>query len=430
MKLVGREVVTGANAQFVLGHQVSRGKASRNWSIQYTWRGRQRTQSLKTRIKRLAMQRLHEIDRQLGDGDPDRPNGEATIADIIDTYMHMLRARGRAVTTIRKYDQIGKTLIAWANEECITRAIDFHEPEFWRFAKMLADMGNTERTRYTKLIFLKQIWKHAQKVKLIPTNELAGIHVDKPVPEQQPCFTPGQVVAILNQADPFHRQVFSFLAYAGLRFGELRDLTWSQIKLDHGTQGVIELRRGGSGDRTKGRRLRRIHIHPKLREVIDQIPSSGPGDRVFEAPASTRYPEGGGPLKERRLLNTLKRVCRECGFKNPEQYCLHTFRHGFASMCAMANLSHKYALAWMGHRSSDVLDMYIEMYDSVAEEAIAGLDYEMAASNERPEEVTRRSTPSDNVRGKRRQKRRSRSPANKPARRWKVTSRKRNADDS
>jgi hypothetical protein len=44
MKLVDREVVTGAHAQFVLGHQVSRKRVSRNWSVQYTWRGRQQIQ--------------------------------------------------------------------------------------------------------------------------------------------------------------------------------------------------------------------------------------------------------------------------------------------------------------------------------------------------------------------------------------------------
>jgi hypothetical protein len=225
MKLVDREVVTGAHAQFVLGHQVSRKRVSRNWSVQYTWRGRQQSKSLGTPSKRLAMQRVWKLDRQLGEDNPDTSNGDATVAELVEVYMQMQRARSRAVTTVRKYDEVGKTLIAWAGEEHITKAMDIHEPEFWRFAEMLTIKGNTERTRYTKLIFLKQVWKHAHKIKLIPTNELAVIHVDKPVVEKQPCFTPEQVMALLNQADDFHRQAFYFLAYAGLRFGELRDLT-------------------------------------------------------------------------------------------------------------------------------------------------------------------------------------------------------------
>ena len=45
------------------------------------------------------------------------------------------------------------------------------------------------------------------------------------------------------------------------------------------------------------------------------------------------HPDGGGPVDERRLLRSLKRLCRRCKFTKPDQYKLHTFRHAFASMC-------------------------------------------------------------------------------------------------
>jgi integrase len=200
--------------------------------------------------------------------------------------------------------------------------------------------------------------------------------------------------------------------------------------LDHGTQGVIELRRGGSGAKTKSRRLRRIHIHPKLREVIDQVPRAGQDDRVFEAPPSTQYPEGGGPLKERRLLNTLKRLCRKCRFRNPDKYCLHTFRHAFASMCARSNLSQKYALSWMGQKSSEVFDMYYEMYDPTAEEAIATLDYEKVPDKNDRDKQSKKSGSEEKDRRPARRRSRPKSQAGEPTKRWKVTSRKRSAGDS
>jgi integrase len=50
----------------------------------------------------------------------------------------------------------------------------------------------------------------------------------------------------------------------------------------------------------------------------------------------------------------LKSLCRQCGFANPQQYKLHTFRHFFASYCAQQNLSYKYVLEWMGHSSSAI----------------------------------------------------------------------------
>ena len=62
-------------------------------------------------------------------------------------------------------------------------------------------------------------------------------------------------------------------------------------------------------------------------------------------------------------------------FPNPNQYKLHTFRHFFASYCAQQNLSYKYVLEWMGHSSSDVLDMYFTMNDRQAQAAMNSLSF-------------------------------------------------------
>ena len=75
---------------------------------------------------------------------------------------------------------------------------------------------------------------------------------------------------------------------------------------------------------------------------------------------------------------SLKRLCRRCGFADPDQYKLHTFRHAFASMCARNNISYKYALEWMGHKSSEILDLYYKMFDDVAEQAIRTITYTTA----------------------------------------------------
>jgi integrase len=68
-------------------------------------------------------------------------------------------------------------------------------------------------------------------------------------------------------------------------------------------------------------------------------------------------------------------LCKKCKFDNPKQYKLHTFRHAFASMCARNNVSHKYALEWMGHSSSEILDLYYTMFDDVAEAAMKTIVY-------------------------------------------------------
>ena len=137
--------------------------------------------------------------------------------------------------------------------------------------------------------------------------------------------------------------------------------------------GFITVSRGGSTGKPKSRRTRRVPLHRELRKVLEQLPRTG--ERVFYSRASKKYPGGGQRVGESHLLKSLKRLCRRLGFDKPDQYKLHTFRHAFASMCARNNVAYKYALEWMGHRSSDVLDLYYSQFDDHAAEAIRTIRY-------------------------------------------------------
>ena len=78
-------------------------------------------------------------------------------------------------------------------------------------------------------------------------------------------------------------------------------------------------------------------------------------------------------ILERRLLNRLKKLCAQCHFDNPDQYKLHSFRHHFASLCANHNVAHRKALAWLGHSSSEMLDLYYHLHDEDSRQAMMAL---------------------------------------------------------
>jgi integrase len=101
-------------------------------------------------------------------------------------------------------------------------------------------------------------------------------------------------------------------------------------------------------------------------------------ERVFVRPPSARHPQAGRPLNDRQLLGAIKRLCKKCGFPDHDKYKVHTFRHAFASMCARNHVSYKYALDCMGHKSSDILDMYVTLFDDAADSAIKLIDYSAA----------------------------------------------------
>ena len=140
--------------------------------------------------------------------------------------------------------------------------------------------------------------------------------------------------------------MFTTLAFTGMRIGELQQLQWEDVDLD---SNVIHVHRGGSGTKPKDKEDRFIPIHSrKLKPVLRLLPQQS--ELVFLMPNRRK-------VAPKKLLAYLKNLCRQCGFQNPQQYKVHTFRHFFASYCAQQNLSYKYVLEWMGHSSSAILDM-------------------------------------------------------------------------
>ncbi len=90
-------------------------------------------------------------------------------------------------------------------------------------------------------------------------------------------------------------------------------------------------------------------------------------------------------VSRKKMLQYLKRLCEECGFRKPWQYKLHTFRHFyfFAGYCAQQNMSYKYALEWMGHSSSAILDIYFTMNDQQAQTAMNSMRFEAEEEDSR-----------------------------------------------
>ena len=110
---------------------------------------------------------------------------------------------------------------------------------------------------------------------------------------------------------------------------------------------MIHVRRGGSAGTTKDKDDRFVPIHPKIALMLG--PAKKKTGLIFKS------------ITERRLLKRLKELCEQCEFENPRQYKLHSFRHHFASLCANHHIAYRKALAWFGHSSSQMLDLYYHL---------------------------------------------------------------------
>jgi integrase len=379
MKFIDRQPVEGTVPVIYVGHREYRKKdglryISRTWYAEWCSQAKHYQLALKTSKKNVAIRKSHELCRRIENGEPKPKVYKLTIEELGKQYLELKKNEGRSVKTLEKYTFGLNSFVEWAKATGNLSAVGFSSRLFWSFIQSLRDKKKGDKTIYDRAILIKQAFKWAALEKMIPENLLAGLKVEEPAPNEQPCFTPAQVATLLSKADQHEAAIFATMAYLGLRFGEVRDLRWSDVLWDQGNIGFVVIRRGGSSKgKPKNKKVRRIPLNPHLHPFLMAIPRKQ--ECIFTARPSKKHPAGDGPISERRLLVSLKRLCKRCGFDTPNQYKLHTFRHAFASMCARHNVSHKYALEWMGHSSSEVLDLYYTMFDDVAETAMKTIVY-------------------------------------------------------
>lgn len=378
MKLIERQLVEGTDPPVYIGKREYRDKQgvrkpTTTYFCEYCIHGQPVQRGLKTPSKQLAIRRVHEILSRIDRGEGQAVRARAEIPEIGRAYLEMQRGRNCAPTTYTKYKHGVVSWAAWAAVHFRRPAALFTEQHFWQWHQTLINDGYSEKTRYDRAILIKQVFKWAARVRLIPSNPLGACSLPEPTSTEQPCFTADQVARLITGADDHESAMYAVMAYAGLRFGEMRDLYWSAVAMPPDEPGFITVSRGGSNGTTKGRRTRRIPLHPELRKILEKLPRAG--ERIFYSRPSRKYPDGGHRVGESHLLKSLKRLCRRLGFAAPDQYKLHTFRHAFASMCAKTNVAYKYALEWMGHRSSEILDLYYTQFDDHAAAAIQTIQY-------------------------------------------------------
>lgn len=378
MKLAGRQLVEGTEPRIYIGHRVRRDSKSgrerpcRPYVAEYSLHGTKQHERFGTTNKQVAIRKAHEICRRIQSGKHAKPTPLA-LPRGVDLYLAATRHQGRAPTTVTKYEHVlERKLLPFAAGERVRWTSGFGERHFWGFYDTLSELA--EKTRYTEATVVKQLYRWLHREGLILTNPIARCRLREPEPADRHCFTPEQVHAMLGRAPAPLHPMLVVLAFTGLRFGELRDLRWSDIDLGAGENGVLHIRRGGSTETTKTRRSRRVPMHADVRRAIESVSRVDGSGRVFHEEPTPRLPEPDAPLRERRLLNQIKRLARDCGFPDCEGACIHSFRHYFASELARHGVAEFTALSLMGQRSSDVLHRYLHPHDEDQERAIARLN--------------------------------------------------------
>jgi len=255
MKLIDRQPVEGTQPTVYIGHREYRRPdrsryVSRTWYAEWCVHGKHAQQALGTGNKSVAIRKAHDLCRRIGAGEPKPKVYKLTNEDLARQYLKLKFNEGRSPKTLEKYTFGLNTFALWTAEAKHPSAVGFGPQQFWAHVQWLREQGKGDTTIYDRAILIKQAFKWAALEKLIPENLLAPVKVEEPASSEQPCFTPAQVATLLASADPHEAAIYAVMAYLGRRFGEVRDVRWSDILWDQGSSGFVVVRRGGSHSRT------------------------------------------------------------------------------------------------------------------------------------------------------------------------------------
>jgi integrase len=362
--------------------------------------------SLGTRDREEALRTLHQLDRRkavelkLVQPKPSTDLNQALpLIELWEQYIaHVGRPEvlgGAGPATCKRYKSVrdkheafckGRGLVDW-------KQIDKRSVQ--DYATWLTSKDRSVNSVYLECTVLKQVVKWLiEELKVLPESHRIRLKLRRSTDSDTYCYTREQVRAMVDlcRSKPnlgWLGDVIVALSTTGMRIGELASLRWTDVDMSSGVIVLLDNRHSSLAKKaaavrtTKGRRSRRIHIHDRLRAVLEKMPHRENGGYVFRA-------LGGGKLDADKVLKVLKRdvlMPLKAQFPTPpaeigfERGGLHSFRHYFVTEAFLGGATDGEVRDWVGHRDSRIVERYRHLRDRDAKRTMNRLDFLGEKSN-------------------------------------------------
>jgi len=184
--------------------------------------------------------------------------------------------------TMNKYRRSSVLHQAFCGEFDIRYWNDFGKVELESYGRKL-DRRYSARSLYFELMQVKTVINWLIEEKHLPQECGFRLRLSKPEGNETYCYTPDQVVAMLelcNSVQALHwlGNIIRVLACTGLRIGELVHLRRSDIDFENDLIRLTDERSSqrrkqmGTARRTKGRRDRTLPLHPDIKSLLQDLP--------------------------------------------------------------------------------------------------------------------------------------------------------------
>ncbi len=355
--------------RFRVGDRVIGFRRGEWWWAEFYLNGKQKRQPLKTTSKKEARRRAIRLKASLLDGSYRQAPPNKTVAEVIELHERHLKTEDRAPGTIKRYAAEFERWQRFLEDNGVTRIGDVSVVAVEKYRAERKDQV-APATLFHETTLIKQLVNFAFERGLIDSNPLKKLRLKKPKPAPQPTFTLEQVNRIIAAGGVF-ADLFTLLAFTGLRIGEARWLTWNDVELDADSRGgFLHVRAKPGAWRPKDGDDRKIPLHPRVAQMLAARPKRH--RFVFTARPSTRFPKGGNQISDRHALASLKRVLKRLQISAGK---VHTFRHFFISHCANRGVPPFQVMRWVGHSDMATVLRYYRLGDDESRRAMASVPF-------------------------------------------------------
>lgn len=348
---------TPSTESIKLGELVSIFLRGKTWYANYQVNGKQHRVSLKTRNKHAALRKAHELETQILAGQSPRKVLKMLVSDVQRELLENLKHKKRAASTLSHYNTALTSLVGVCATQNLSNIAQVDLRLVDDFANVLRKAGLSEKTVSDKLSVVRSLVLFAYRRGYLDRNPLAGLRIKKPKCAPQPYWEWDQVQAILRSTPALHCELFTLLAYTGMRIGEALHLEWSDVDFKNN---VIHIRVKEYWQPKSGE-SRMVPMTGAVAQALKKL--SQTQSWVFARAVTRKY---GRPCTAataaRSALDALRSVLKQLGLPGR----LHTFRHSFITYVLIQGEPEAVVRRWVGHVDPAIIRLYTHVGDRIA----------------------------------------------------------------
>jgi integrase len=349
------QITNDNSTRIRIGDRVSispRGKRG-IYCAEFSINGRHTRQSVKTSNLKIARQRAIQLEADLAGGEYAARAKPVAVAEAKKQYIDSMKAAGKAHKTILAYKAECETFAKFVHDQG-ARMLSQITPKNFLDYRAHRQTKLAAKTLYTRLIIIKTFFNWCcGDGQLLETNPLQRCKVSTPY--ASPKFSPSQlhVNSILNKAVNPRLTQYAVLAFTGLRVGELSMLRPCDVDLTAGWIRVV----GREGWVPKTRQARKVPIHPRLRQFLQQYAATLK-DSASRAYFFSDHIDGSRPINVRTINVDLQALAKSLCIpvsRKANGLVIHSLRHFFETVCVDSGAPQFVVDQWMGHRGQALM---------------------------------------------------------------------------